>query len=233
MRGSHRPRSVARRTPAALIVGLATVGTIGTGWIGGQVMTGTPSAAEASGLAKVQGSITVSSQEPVSDASDLPAAQQGTEAASATTRFVPTDVTLPSEQTASVHPAMSIGGELVVPENADDIGWWDGTAYAGDPFGNTVLAGHVDDPEGPGFFGELLSVSTGDVITVSDGAAVIDYQVTEVNEIDKDALASDTATFDQRGEHQLVMINCSGAWQPDLNSYANNTVVIAEPVDTQ
>lgn len=211
-------------------MGLATGGTIGAGWIGGQVMTGTPTAAEASGLAKVQGSITVSSQEPVLDASDLPAAQQGTEAASATTRFVPTEVTLPSEQTASVHPATTIGGELVVPENADDIGWWDGSAYAGDAFGNTVLAGHVDDPGGPGFFGELLSVRTGDVITVSDGAAAIDYQVTEVNEIDKDALASDTATFDQRGEHQLVMITCSGAWQPDLNSYVNNTVVVAEQV---
>ncbi|UJH69703.1 hypothetical protein [Ornithinimicrobium sp. INDO-MA30-4] len=45
---------------------------------------------------------------------------------------------------------------------------------------------------------------------MSDGAAVIDYQVTEINEIDKDALASDTDTFDQTGEHQLVMINCSG-----------------------
>ncbi|MBW8172653.1 class F sortase [Ornithinimicrobium sp. Arc0846-15] len=232
-RGSHRAHSVARRTPVALIVGLAMVGTVGAGWIGGQVMTGTQSAAEASGASGVQGSIALHSEQASSGSSDLPAVQQGTEAASARTRFVPTEVTLPSEQTASVHTATTIGGELVVPENADDIGWWDGSAYAGDPFGNTVLAGHVDDPEGPGFFGELLSVSRGDVITVNDGAEAIEYQVTEINEIDKSALASNTDTFDQRGEHQLVMITCSGAWQPDLNSYANNTVVIAEPVETQ
>ena len=45
---------------------------------------------------------------------------------------------------------------LRVPENVRHVGWWDGSAYAGDPFGTTVIAGHVDSAsEGLGFFARL------------------------------------------------------------------------------
>ena len=37
------------------------------------------------------------------------------------------------------------------------MGWWDGSARAGEPFGSTVIAGHVDSAtEGIGFFARLL-----------------------------------------------------------------------------
>jgi hypothetical protein len=33
------------------------------------------------------------------------------------------------------------------------VGWWDGSSYVGDPFGPTVIAGHVDVLDrGVGFF---------------------------------------------------------------------------------
>ena len=57
------------------------------------------------------------------------------------------------------------------PADIRHVGWWDGSAYAGDPFGSTVIAGHVDSRlQGLGFFAELLFVQVGDLITVrSDG----------------------------------------------------------------
>ena len=42
----------------------------------------------------------------------------------------------------------------------DRVGWWDGSAQVGDPYGSTVLAGHVDSREqGLGVFAALLEVA--------------------------------------------------------------------------
>jgi len=37
-----------------------------------------------------------------------------------------------------VQPAETVDGLLKVPENVQHVGWWDGSAQAGEPFGATV-----------------------------------------------------------------------------------------------
>jgi sortase (surface protein transpeptidase) len=65
-----------------------------------------------------------------------------------------------------VLPAATVDGVLKVPENVQHVGWWDGSALAGEPFGSTVIAGHVDSAtEGIGFFARLLRIKVGDTIT--------------------------------------------------------------------
>ena len=76
--------------------------------------------------------------------------------------FIPEQVILPGGSTAAVRPASTVDGQLVVPENVRHVGWWDGSASVGDPYGSTVIAGHVDSATGGlGYFARLLSIRKG------------------------------------------------------------------------
>jgi LPXTG-site transpeptidase (sortase) family protein len=146
-------------------------------------------------------------------------------------RFVPERLTLPGGARAQVLPASTVNGELKVPERVQHVGWWDGSAYAGDPFGNTVIAGHVDSAtEGIGFFARLLKVRKGDVVTVRDGSHAQRYRVSKVTTVAKRALASDSRAFDQAGPHRLVLITCTGDYRPDRGGYDSNLVITAQPL---
>ena len=163
---------------------------------------------------------------------DEPApAREGKPAASQRVRFVPQQVTLPGGASAAVKPASTVNGELAVPENVEHVGWWDGSAYAGDPFGSTVIAGHVDSAtQGVGFFARLLKIGVGDTITVTGDSHAAKYRVTAVDTVAKQALATDSRAFDQTGDHRLVLITCTGAYARDRGGYTSNLVVIAIPV---
>ncbi len=157
--------------------------------------------------------------------------RQGTVAASARVRFVPQQIALPSGHSAGVEPEQTVSGVLQIPDEIQHVGWWDGSAYAGDPFGSTVIAGHVDSRlQGLGFFAELLLIQVGDLITLRSDTHALTYRVTSATLIDKEALASDNVALDQRGPHRLVLITCSGQFHPEVRSYDSNLVVVADPV---
>jgi LPXTG-site transpeptidase (sortase) family protein len=160
---------------------------------------------------------------------EVPPASVGTPAASQRIRFVPTAIELPGAVRAPVDPASTVGGLLVVPENAQRVGWWDGGAQAGDPFGALVIAGHVDSASmGTGFFGRLLKVRVGDRVSVSDPAHQGAYKVISLRSVPKNALA--TGTFDQTGAHRLVLITCTGRYDRARGGYESNLVVTAVPL---
>ena len=157
--------------------------------------------------------------------------RQGTVAKSARVRFVPRQIELPSGHSAAVEPEQTVDGVLQIPLDIQRVGWWGGSAYAGDPFGSTVIAGHVDSRlQGLGFFAELLLMQVGDLITVRSDTHTLTYRVVSATLVNKDALASDNQALDQRGPHRLVLITCSGQWHPEVRSYASNLVVVADPV---
>ena len=157
--------------------------------------------------------------------------RQGTAAASARVRFAPSEIELPSGRSAQVEPEQTVNGALQVPADIHNVGWWDGSAAAGDPFGSTVVAGHVDARvQGLGFFAELLLMQVGDLVTLRSATDALTYRVASATLVDKLALASDSEAFDQRGPHRLVLITCSGQWRPEVRSYDSNLVLIADPV---
>ncbi len=161
----------------------------------------------------------------------MPAARVGQAGRTARVRFVPTQVALPGGADAPVAPAETVDGELKVPEDVSHVGWWDGSAAAGDPFGNTVIAGHVDSAtEGLGFFARLLRIKPGEVVTLSGGGHRLPYRVTSVRTVTKLALATAGSTFDQTGDHRLVLITCGGTYHRGGGGYDSNVVVSAEPV---
>ena len=158
----------------------------------------------------------------------VPPARVGTPALSQRIRFVPTTIELQGAKRAPVDPASTVGGLLVVPENVHRVGWWDGGAEAGDPYGAMVIAGHVDSANtGLGFFVRLLRLRVGDRVSVSSLAYKATYKVISVRSIPKNALA--TGTFDQTGPHRLVLITCTGRYDPAKGGYENNLVVTAAP----
>lgn len=145
-------------------------------------------------------------------------------------RFVPESLTLPGGARAPVQPAQTVAGELEVPEDVQAVGWWDGSALAGDPFGSTVVAGHVDSAtKGLGFFARLLRIEVGDPLTIRGDGHRARYRVVAVQQVAQEALATDSRAFDADGEHRLVLITCTGDYRPERGGYDHNLVVIAAP----
>jgi hypothetical protein len=146
-------------------------------------------------------------------------------------RFVPERVGLPGGAAADVVPADTVDGVLQVPSDVRKVGWWTGSAYVGDPFGATVIAGHVDSADqGIGFFARLLHVKKGDRLVLSAAGHRAGYRVSSVQLVDKRALADDGTALDQTGEHRLVLITCGGRFRPEAGGYDSNLVIVARPV---
>ncbi|HJV15184.1 MAG TPA: class F sortase [Propionibacteriaceae bacterium] len=163
--------------------------------------------------------------------SSVAPARQGRPAASQRLEFTPERLTLPGSANAAVLPASSVDGILRVPENVRHVGWWDGSARAGEAFGATVIAGHVDsDTDGIGFFARLLRVKMGDTITLRGESRRLKYRVTSVRRVAKKALATDNQALKQTGQHRLVLITCTGNFHRDRGGYDSNLVVIAKPL---
>ena len=161
----------------------------------------------------------------------VPSARVGKPGRTERVTFVPEQLILPGDARAGVEPAATVDGQLKVPENVDHVGWWDGSAYAGDPFGSTVIAGHVDSAtEGIGFFVRLRRVKVGDVVTLRAGSRRLSYRIIKKETVDRQALATDSRAFDQTGDHRLVLITCTGAYRRDRGGYESNLVVTGRPL---
>ena len=107
---------------------------------------------------------------PDGHSSSVAPAREGHPAASQRVTFIPEHLTLRGHGSAEVQPAETVDGLLKVPENVQHVGWWDGSAQAGEPFGSTVIAGHVDSAtEGIGFFARLRSIKVGEMVTLRGG----------------------------------------------------------------
>ena len=168
---------------------------------------------------------------PTAPAGAVPPGRVGTPAASQRVRFIPTEVVLPGGAHAPVLPASTVNGQLVVPEKVERVGWWDGGAQAGDPFGAAVLAGHVDSAqEGIGFFVRLRRVKPGETVVLRGAGHTASYRVSSVESVPKDALATTSGAFDQTVDHRLVLITCTGAYDAAKGGYEQNLVVTAQPV---
>ena len=117
-----------------------------------------------------------------------------------------------------------------MPENVQHVGWWRGSAWAGEPFGSTVIAGHIDSAtKGIGFFARLLTIKVGDTVTLRADSHRLKYRVISVRKVAKKALAADGRALKQTGPHRLVLITCTGNYHRDRGGYDSNLVVVAKP----
>jgi len=147
------------------------------------------------------------------------------------TRFVPERIDLPGGASTAVVPVATVGHQLVVPEDPTKVGWWDGSSYVGDPYGSTVIAGHVDAfDRGLGFFFRLWNIKVGERVVLSAGDVHQAYKITTVRQVPRTDLVDDTKVFDIAGPPRLVLITCAGEFRPDRGGYSRNLIVVAHPV---
>ena len=175
-------------------------------------------------------SISPGKSETPTDGSSVAPALESLPAASQRVEFIPDRLILPGNASAAVLSAATVRGVLKVPENVQHVGWWDGSARAGEQFGSTVIAGHVDSAtDGIGFFARLLKIGVSDTVTLRADSHRLTYRVTSVRRVAKTALATDSEALKQTGPHRLVLITCTGNYHRDRGGYDSNLVVVARP----
>jgi len=211
------------RWAAALVVVAMTMTSACAADVGG----GTASGA-ADGPADVNKATTQSS----SPAPPAPLGQAGRQGPTQQERYVPARIVLPGGASAPIVTASTVDGQLRVPERVADVGWWDGGAEIGDPFGSIVIAGHIDSiNQGLGFFARLPSLRVGEKVTTRGpkGEKVV-FQIYRIDVVRKAALATNSAAFGQSGDSRLVLITCTGHFDRANGGYDSNLVVLAKPV---
>jgi sortase (surface protein transpeptidase) len=122
-------------------------------------------------------------------------------------------------------------GAMLIPEDVRRIGWYRFGSAPADGEGATVLAGHVDSKaQGLGALGRLRELGVGDQIDVTLGSGdVARYRVVGKETLVKKRLPTEKL-FARDGAPRLVIVTCGGPFIPELSSYRDNLVVIAEPV---
>jgi LPXTG-site transpeptidase (sortase) family protein len=158
-------------------------------------------------------------------------ASEARPAAGDTPRFIPEWIELAGNESAAVVPVATVGRELVVPEDPGRVGWWDGSSYVGDPYGSTVIAGHVDVVDrGLGFFFRLWNIKVGERVVLRAGDLQQAYKITAIRQVARTDLVDDEEVFDIGGPPRLVLITCAGVFRADRGGYSRNLIVVARPV---
>lgn len=132
---------------------------------------------------------------------------------------------------AGVTPlSVSDTGELGVPAEPDQVGYWYRPATHGTKVRPTVLVGHLDSLTGPAVFYELASLIPGDVVVIRDANGQrIAYSVTNVVEVPRDTFPANRV-YGMANHPQLRLLTCAGDY--DGSEYANNTIVYARAANS-
>ena len=145
----------------------------------------------------------------------------------------PARIRLPSlgVDTAIVAVGVDARGEMAVPEDVRETGWYRFGPAPGSAAGSSVVSGHVDDKvQGRGAFYRLVDLAVGDPVVVTTAAgADLAFRVSAVRRIPKSTLPVDEL-FARDGPPHLTLVTCGGAFDRALGSYRDNVVVTAAPV---
>jgi len=142
----------------------------------------------------------------------------------------PARIRLPSlgVDTAVVAVGVDARGEMAVPEDVRETGWYRFGPAPGSAAGSSVVSGHVDDKvQGRGAFYRLVDLAVGDPVVVTTAAgADLAFRVSAVRRIPKSTLPVDEL-FARDGPPHLTLVTCGGTFDRALGSYRDNVVVTA------
>jgi hypothetical protein len=123
-------------------------------------------------------------------------------------------------------------GQLQIPSDPKELGRWIGGAEPGEPYGSTVIAGHVDNTQEDGALFALHQMKVGQrLVAVGADGRTITYQIVATREVAKATLVTSLEPFQQNVPARLVVVTCGGAFDASTGQYADNVVVFAVPVD--
>ena len=132
---------------------------------------------------------------------------------------------------ASVQPVgldESGSGEMAVPSNFTDVGWYEPGVRPGMD-GSAVIAGHYNGKGIPeAVFFDLASLDVGDEIVIMSETRVEDiFTVVAVRTYEYDEPADEVFESDD-GIARLNLITCGGNWLKEERRFDTRTVVFAE-----
>src|SRR3954447_6908872 len=99
--------------------------------------------------------------------------------------FRPTTPRLPPGPSAPI-PLSGVrdDGSLEIPDDPAVVGWWTGGALAGEPYGGTVIAGHVDSRRyGLGALAEMRDVRDGQLVVLGNARQDVTYRVSSITNV--------------------------------------------------
>ena len=140
------------------------------------------------------------------------------------------------------HPAASLGvdaavvavgvdgrGEMAVPEDIRETGWYRFGPAPGSATGSSVVSGHVDDRiQGRGAFYRLVDLAVGDPVIVDSGRGRAGLPGEHRAPHPETALPVDEL-FARDGPPHLTLVTCGGVFDRASGSYRDNVVVTACP----
>ena len=117
-------------------------------------------------------------------------------------------------------------GTMGVPVGFTDAAWYDLGVAPGQP-GNAVFTGHISSTAAPGVFYNIDQLGPGNTIHLigDDGTEQI-YIVQEVDNDSADSVPLDQI-FAPTSQPGVVLITCTGDWDPVAHLFSNRVVVWA------
>jgi hypothetical protein len=130
-----------------------------------------------------------------------------------------------------VNVGVAADAQLEIPSDPQMLGRWSGGAEPGEPYGSTVVVGHVDTARENGALFALHRMHLGDhIVAVGADGRRVTYQVVASREVAKAQLATSLEPFRQDVQERLVIVTCGGTFDPVHHHYADNIVVFAVPI---
>lgn len=144
--------------------------------------------------------------------------------------ITPEKLSIPSiEVEAEVtHLGVTDSGEMAVPDNGDELSWFS-PGYRPGQRGRAVIAGHVDDLDGPAVFWDLTELEPGDEILISGDDRELKFKVHTMESVPLD-LADVDSVFGYHSSPELVLITCSGTYDYDRGTREERLIVYASLV---
>ena len=131
--------------------------------------------------------------------------------------------------TAPIVPIQLSGdGVLDPPRDAEEVGWWDGSAQPGAAQGQTVITGHTVHTGG-GSMNRLVNLKPGQKVDVVTSKGTMRYEVEQATDLTRQEVATQArALFGQdHGDGRLVLVTCTD-WNGRF--YEKNIIVLAKPL---
>jgi len=147
----------------------------------------------------------------------------------------PTELLIPKIEVVTDVQSVGItaGGNMAVPDNYTDVGWFRLGAEPGAP-GSAVLAGHLDTGSGkPAVFYRLSELAIGDEIFVkNEEGETLKFVVTGSRLVDYDnppAEVIEELFGKPKNENSyLNLITCDGDWIPEEKTYNTRLIVFSK-----
>lgn len=166
--------------------------------------------------------------------STIPISGVGGQLVATTPAERPVRIEIPSisVDAAVISEGVAADGQVAIPDDIHQAGWYRWGAAPGDTSGSTVIVGHLDSDTQPGLgaFAYLRTLTTGARIDITTtNHHVWHYQVVARQELVKTRLPL-ADIFSRTGRARLTLVTCGGNFNSASHSYDDNIVITAVPI---